>query len=111
MAAFATRIAELNRRLRRAIGPLHRARHRGTLRRGEVDRATVQRARNTWWGDDDRWFPGGTPPRHANRVTPLIDGEELFAALHKALTHATTVYLHQRLVPDAPDPVVAAQCG
>ena len=88
MSAFGNLTTGLHRRLRRAIGPLHRRRHHRTLQQGEVDAATVRRARETWWGEDDRWFPGGTPPRRTNHVTPLIDGEEFFTALHAALTEA-----------------------
>ena len=58
------------------------------VRRGAVDMATVRKAQTSWWGDDPRWYPGGTPPRWHNRVTPLIDGEQFFAALHTALTDA-----------------------
>jgi len=81
-------LVNLNRRLHHAIGPLHRARHHRTLEHGKVDATAVRHARESWWGDDDRWFPGGAPPRRANRITPLIDGEEYFTALHTALTHA-----------------------
>jgi len=88
VSAFGSSLSGLNRRFHRAIGPLHRVRHHRTLRRGRVDAATARRARESWWGDDDRWFPGSMPPRRANRVTPLIDGEEFFTALHEALTQA-----------------------
>ncbi|MDQ6833557.1 MAG: phospholipase D family protein, partial [Chloroflexota bacterium] len=88
MSAIGTRLTQLRVRLRRAIGPLHRARHHRTLRRGMADAVTARLEQGTWWGDDDRWFPGSTPPRFANRVTPLIDGEDFFAVLHEALAHA-----------------------
>jgi phosphatidylserine/phosphatidylglycerophosphate/cardiolipin synthase-like enzyme len=41
-----------------------------------------------WWSDDPRWFPGGTPPRERNAITPLIDGEPAFAALEAAIRGA-----------------------
>jgi phosphatidylserine/phosphatidylglycerophosphate/cardiolipin synthase-like enzyme len=40
----------------------------------------------TWWSADPCWYPGGTPPRRHNHVTPLVDGERYFAALLEALT-------------------------
>ena len=62
--------------------------------RGAVDERTSLLARDSWWGDDSRWYPGGTPPRSHNRVTPLIDGEAFFGALYEALTQAKTyVYI------------------
>ena len=88
MAVLDALEAQLGRRLRTVIGPLHRRRHSRTLRRGSVDEATVRQAREQWWGDEHRWFPGGTPPRRHNRVTPLIDGDNFFGALHEALHEA-----------------------
>ena len=76
------------REVSRLIGPLHRRRHHRALRRGMVDREAIRRARDSWWGADPRWYPGGTPPRRHNRVTPLIDGEAYFSALCEALRHA-----------------------
>ena len=58
------------------------------LHQGSVSATEVQQARASWWGDDPRWYPNGTPPRQHNRITPLIDGEQFFAALHTALTNA-----------------------
>lgn len=75
-------------RVRRTFSPFSRFRHRGVLRRGRVDNARRNRARATWWGDDPRWFPGGTPPRPQNRVLPLVDGERFFSALHADLLAA-----------------------
>jgi phosphatidylserine/phosphatidylglycerophosphate/cardiolipin synthase-like enzyme len=76
----------------RFLGPLagrfiHR-RHRFALRRGEVSAEDRQRAASQWWGDDPHWYPGGTPPRRHNRITPLVDGERYFAALLEALRSA-----------------------
>ena len=79
---------EAERRASSAIAPLLHRRHRRTLARGAVDEACVRRARDSWWGDDPRWYPGGTPPRAHNRVTPLIDGDAFFGALHAALLEA-----------------------
>lgn len=42
----------------------------------------------SWWSDDTRWFPRGTPPRRHNRITPLIDGDAYFSRLYAALTAA-----------------------
>lgn len=78
----------LARHLRRAVGPLHRRRHRFALRRGVVDEATLRQARAAWWGDDPRWYPGGTPPRRHNRVTPLVDGANYLPVLCEALAAA-----------------------
>ncbi len=43
---------------------------------------------STWWGGDPQWYPGGTPPRRYNRVTPLIHGDTYFAALRQAMERA-----------------------
>src|SRR6476646_4276683 len=78
------------RPLLRAISRVERGRsyHR-VLRRGAVDRRTAHKVRlSSWWGDDPRWYAGGTPPRLHNRVTPLIDGDSYFAALRQALDGA-----------------------
>lgn len=72
----------------RFTGTFRDRRHRGTLRRGMLDPGALQRAQGTWWGSDRRWYPGGTPPRRHNRVTPLVDGEQFFAALQEALAGA-----------------------
>ena len=93
MAGIETVEAFLARQLRRTIGPLHRRRHRGTLRRGVVDDETLRRAKAAWWGDDPRWYPGDTPPRRHNRVTPLVDGACYFPALCDAL-HAAREYVY-----------------
>ncbi len=82
----------------RLIGPLlgraiHR-RHRRALRHGEVSEEQRQRAKQTWWGDDSRWYPGGTPPRMHNSITPCIDGETYFSDLLEALRNARSyVYI------------------
>ena len=68
--------------------PLLHRRHHRTLERGAVDAETVAQARATWWGDDSRWYPGGTPPRRNTHITPLVEGEPFFAALHSALKEA-----------------------
>ena len=78
----------LRHRVRRAFAPLAHLRYRWLLHHGRVDHAQRERARAAWWGDDPRWFAGGTPPRAHNRVLPLIDGERFFAALHEDLLAA-----------------------
>src|SRR5206468_2462427 len=35
-------------------------------------------------------YPGGTPPRSRNRVTPLVDGEAFFDDLREALARAAS---------------------
>jgi len=74
--------------VRRAFAPFSHLRYRRLLRRGRVDDTRRDQARAAWWGDDPRWFAGGTPPRAHNRVLPLIDGERFFAALHADLLAA-----------------------
>jgi phosphatidylserine/phosphatidylglycerophosphate/cardiolipin synthase-like enzyme len=82
----------------RLVGPVvgrffHR-RHRLALRRGEVSAADRERAAHSWWGDDTRWYAGGTPPREHNRITPLVDGESYFGAVLEALGSARSyVYI------------------
>lgn len=78
----------MRRMLHRSFGPLVRRRRHGDLRRARFDADLVRRARDTWWGDDARWFPGGTPPRRRNRVTPLVDGAAYLADLRQALCEA-----------------------
>src|SRR4051812_6072313 len=72
-----------------ALAKVEQARtYGGTLRRGKVKKAQARRARRSWWGSDLRWYPGGTPPRIHNRITPMIDGESYFTALLEALREA-----------------------
>ncbi|HXT34938.1 MAG TPA: phospholipase D family protein [Chloroflexota bacterium] len=75
------------RRLRRAPGPLGQQWHRRTLRRANPTRATRKEATEPW-RHDPQWFPGGTPPRSHNQVTPLIDGHAFFDDLSRALAAA-----------------------
>ncbi|MBN9387512.1 MAG: hypothetical protein J0I20_05610 [Chloroflexi bacterium] len=64
-------------------------RYRFTLNRGKLSAKTERSNRaGKWWGQDQQWYPGGTPPRLKNRVTPLIDGENYFTELKKALDGA-----------------------
>lgn len=91
MAIFEAIEGIVGRQLRRAPIPLRRYRrhrHRHMLREGGVHAARLQQARASWWESDSRWYPAGTPPRRHNRITPLIDGEEFFTALHTAITEA-----------------------
>ena len=64
-------------------------RHSFTLRRGQIStkEETSNRQQN-WWGQEQPWYPDGTPPRQHNRVTPLVDGENYFNELQKALDQA-----------------------
>jgi phosphatidylserine/phosphatidylglycerophosphate/cardiolipin synthase-like enzyme len=74
---------------RRLFAVFDRRRHRLTLRRSAAHVASNRSAREaTWWGSEPIWYPGGTPPRQHNRVTPLVDGERYFAALAAALAQA-----------------------
>ena len=76
------------------LRPLARGRHRRYLQEGQVDAARRETARGAWWGGDLRWYPGGTPPRQHNRVTPLIHGDAFFPELQGALAEATSyVYI------------------
>ncbi len=43
---------------------------------------------DAWWAGDDRWFPGDTPPRHGNRLTPLVDGQDAMRAMYEAIESA-----------------------
>lgn len=79
---------ESERRASYALSHLLRRRHRRTLAGGAVGETAARVARDSWWGNDLRWYPAGTPPRAHNRVTPLIDGDAFLGAVHKALTHA-----------------------
>ena len=84
--------ASIERHVGRVLGPavspvLHGRRAR-TLRHASIDPAAERRARDSWWGDDPRWFPGGTPPRQLNRITPLIDGDAFFDRLYTELKAA-----------------------
>jgi phosphatidylserine/phosphatidylglycerophosphate/cardiolipin synthase-like enzyme len=76
---------------RLVLRPFHRRRTRRALAAGRVDAETLAHAEGEWWGSDRRWYPGGTPPRRYNRVTPLIDGaaffDDLLAELGKAQSY------------------------
>ncbi len=64
-------------------------RHRLTLRRGRQSAKEIKNNRaHSWWGKEQPWFPGNTPPRLHNRVTPLVDGENYFSELQTALEQA-----------------------
>jgi len=67
---------------------LLRRHHHHTLHRGDVDETRRSNARDQWWGDAPQWYPGGTPPRAHNHLTPLIDGDHYLSALHEAITGA-----------------------
>src|ERR1700694_2392786 len=78
----------LGGRIGPVVAPLLHRRHQRALHDGAVDEEQARHARDSWWGHDPRWFPGGTPPRQRNRITPLIDGEAYFSRLYKELTGA-----------------------
>ena len=64
-------------------------RYRFTLGQGQISSKTEKNIREgTWWGREEQWYPGGTPPCLHNKVTPLIDGENYFTELKKALDQA-----------------------
>ena len=72
-----------------AVGdPLRRMRHEAELRRGKITPEELAHAANSWWGDDKRWYPAGCEPRKNNKVTPLVDGEQYFAAIESAMSAA-----------------------
>ena len=78
----------LGQLINRLIGLLDHRRYHHTLQRGAVEEERVREARATWWGNEPIWYPGGTPPRQHNRLTPLVHGEAFFAALREALAQA-----------------------
>jgi len=94
MSVLRRLFVEAERRASSSVAPLIHRRHARTLIQGAVDARTSLLARQSWWGDDSRWYPGGAPPRTHNRVTPLIDGEAFFGALCEALMQAKSyVYI------------------
>lgn len=47
-----------------------------------------------WWTGDDRWSPRDTPPRHGNRLTPLVDGQVILKEMYEAMDAAqTSIYI------------------
>jgi phosphatidylserine/phosphatidylglycerophosphate/cardiolipin synthase-like enzyme len=66
----------------------HRS-HRGMLEAAALEAGRERELRHAWWGDEPRWFAGGTPPREHNHLTPLIDGEEYFTDLYATIANAT----------------------
>jgi len=57
-------------------------------RRHKVLERAYQAPPDAWWAADDRWFPADTPPRHGNRLTPLVDGQEAMRAMYEAMGNA-----------------------
>lgn len=72
--------------LRRMAGPLHH--RRGALDEDRRAREDQLHPLPAPWQHDERWYRGGFPPRAHNALRPLIDGEEYFADLHRALSAA-----------------------
>ena len=66
----------------------HARSHSKVLSHTANDRRRTPATQQEWWGDNPRWYPGGTPPRQHNRVTPLIHGDTYFAALKEELDQA-----------------------
>ncbi len=74
---------------------------------------TYQRPADAWWAGDERWFPGDTPPRQGNHLTPLIDGEQAMRAMYEAMDQArASIYIaawfltpELRLIRPPNDPV------
>ncbi|MDP9236382.1 MAG: phospholipase D family protein [Chloroflexota bacterium] len=85
-------LTQLAARAERHIGPLVstvlRLRPRTPIQPEAIDPEQKRRVRNSWWGADERWYAGGTPPRQHNRITPLVDGDAFFRRLYSALTEA-----------------------
>jgi phosphatidylserine/phosphatidylglycerophosphate/cardiolipin synthase-like enzyme len=96
-------LRRLSWRARRLAEPLHERLHRRAFHRAGPHPARLA-GRHTEVPGDPRWYPGGTPPRARNHVTPLIDGARYFAALQEALVGAQAyVYvIGWCLTPDLP---------
>src|SRR6476661_1176590 len=77
-----TVVPRLARYARAPIGRLHRRRpHRYLQHRRPGGRMPSDQ----WWSGDDRWYERDTPPRRHNALRPLIDGQETFATMLKAI--------------------------
>jgi phosphatidylserine/phosphatidylglycerophosphate/cardiolipin synthase-like enzyme len=90
-------------------------RYDSTLRKALLsDPKAVERSRASWWGNKAVWFPGGTPPRLHNQVTPLIDGDNFLRALYTQLMQAKhyvfiagwTLTPHIPIRRDSPDELI-----
>ncbi len=68
-------------------GPVVHRRNERRLRDWE-DASYPKSRPSSWWSDEPRWYPGGTPPRQHNHIVPLIDGDEYFAELRAAIEQA-----------------------
>ena len=72
-----------------------------------------ERPADAWWAGDERWFPADTPPRHGNRLTPLVDGEHAMRAMYEAMEQAReSIYIaawfltpNLRLIRPPDDPI------
>ena len=91
------------RRARRLTESLNERLHQRSFRAARM-RASRLPGYGAGQRDDPRWYPGGTPPRAHNHVTPLIDGERYFTALQEALAgaHAYVYVIGWCLTPDLP---------
>lgn len=67
------------------LGRFHRRRtHRHLKRRRSGGRMPM----GQWWSGDDRWYERSFPPRRHNDLRPLIDGQEAFEVMLKAIKEA-----------------------
>ncbi len=87
MASLSALEGFIGRYAGKAIAPLV---HQNSERRMRdwKDKTYPSHRPSAWWTDDPRWYPGGTPPREHNRITPLVDGAEYFPALRDAIKGA-----------------------
>lgn len=94
----------VHRRIGPLRSPIHHRRHRHAIDHGRVSDAARAAARNSWWGDDPRWYPDSTPPRRHNHLTPLIDGDSYFENLLQAIERAESYIFIAGwcLTPDVP---------
>ncbi len=67
------------------VGRFHRRRPHRHLKGRRVG---GKMPHNQWWSADDRWYERSFPPRQHNELRPLIDGEEVFEAMLRAIKEA-----------------------
>jgi phosphatidylserine/phosphatidylglycerophosphate/cardiolipin synthase-like enzyme len=78
-------VPHLFRYVRAPLGRVHRRRpHRALTGRQPGGRMPADQ----WWSSDDRWYEGDAAPRPHNALRPLVDGQETFAAMLRALAAA-----------------------
>lgn len=74
--------------LRKLAGPLHR--RRPALSEEQTQQEKQRPPLPGVWGQDNRWYRGGFPPRRHNALLPLLHGEEYFSDLYQMLQTART---------------------